>query len=149
MRAPFQVLVIPYRWEGDSLRYCVFHRSDWDQWQFVSGGGEDEETPQEAAKREAWEEACIQSSQWTALKSLCSIPAEAFSEECRRHWERGTYVVPEYAFGVACQEDITLSPEHTECVWLPYDEATKKLTWDSNRTALYELDCRMKELAGI
>ena len=81
MRAPFQVLVIPYRWEGDSLRYCVFHRSDWDQWQFVSGGGEDEETPQEAAKREAWEEACIQSSQWTALKSLCSIPAEAFSEE--------------------------------------------------------------------
>ena len=38
---------------------------------------------------------------------------------------------------------IKLSHEHTECVWLTYDEATKKLKWDSNRTALYELHCRL------
>ena len=29
--------------------YCVFHRADHDQWQFIAGGGEDNETPLAAA----------------------------------------------------------------------------------------------------
>ena len=33
----------------------------------------------------------------------------------------------------------------TDCVWLTYDEANQKLKWDSNRTALYELNCRLKK----
>ena len=59
MRAPFQVLIIPYRKTADGLRFCVFHRSDRDIWQFVSGGGEDDEAPPEAARRELFEETGI------------------------------------------------------------------------------------------
>ena len=55
MRAPFQILAIPYR-KGAECRFCVFHRADLDQYQFVAGGGEDAETPLEAAKREIKEE---------------------------------------------------------------------------------------------
>ena len=51
MRAPFQILAIPYRAEPE-LRFCVLHRADHDQYQFVAGGGEDRETEAEAAKRE-------------------------------------------------------------------------------------------------
>lgn len=72
------------------------------------------------------------------------IPATVISEKHRRHWDKDTYVIPEYTFGFECKEDIKLSHEHTECVWLTYDEATKKLKWDSNRTALYELHCRLE-----
>ena len=50
MRAAFQILAIPYRIIDGTPRYCVFHRADHDQWQFIAGGGEDEETPLEAAK---------------------------------------------------------------------------------------------------
>ena len=51
MRAAFQILSIPYRIINGTPRYCVFHRSDHDQWQFIAGGGEDNETSLESAKR--------------------------------------------------------------------------------------------------
>lgn len=31
-------------------------------------------------------------------------------------------------------------------VWLYYEDAKRKLTFDSNRTALYELNCRLTKL---
>ena len=55
MRAPFQILALPYRMNGEEPLYCIFRRADFDQWQFISGGGEDTETPMEAAIREILE----------------------------------------------------------------------------------------------
>lgn len=144
MRAAFQILAIPYRIIDGSPFYCVFHRADLDQWQFIAGGGEDNETPLGAARREAFEEGGVQSDRWVELRSLSYIPATVISERHRLHWDKDTYVIPEYTFGFECNEDITLSHEHTECVWLSYNEATNKLKWDSNRTALYELNCRLE-----
>ena len=74
------------------------------------------------------------------------VPVTIISEKRRLHWNKDTYVIPEYTFGFECREEnIKLSYEHTECVWLTYDEANQKLEWDSNRTALYELNCRLLE----
>jgi dATP pyrophosphohydrolase len=143
MRAAFQILSIPYRIIDDIPKYCVFHRADHDQWQFIAGGGEDNETPIQAAKREIFEEAGVQTSKLTELKSLAYIPVIIISEKHRQYWNKETYVIPEYAFGFECKEDIRLSNEHIECAWLTYDEAYKKLKWDSNRTALFELNCRI------
>ena len=146
MRAPFQILAIPYRIVDNSPKYCVFHRADNDQWQFIAGGGEDDETPLEATKRETIEEGGIQADKWMVLNSLSYIPVTIISEKCRRHWDKNTYVIPEYTFAFECQKDIYLSHEHTECVWLTYEEASQKLKWDSNRTALFELNCRLMAL---
>ena len=55
MRAPFQILAIPYRVTPE-LQFCVFHRADIDQYQFVAGGGENDEKPVDAAIREICEE---------------------------------------------------------------------------------------------
>ena len=63
MRAPFQILAIPYKYENGMPVYCVLHRSDYDQWQFIAGGGEDKETPKDAAKREIIEEKGIKAPQ--------------------------------------------------------------------------------------
>ena len=38
MRAPFQILAIPYRVVDGEVQYCVLHRADHDQWQFIAGG---------------------------------------------------------------------------------------------------------------
>lgn len=145
MRAPFQILAIPYRRGNGCPVYCVFHRADSHQWQFISGGGEGSETPVDAAKRETLEESGVQSNQWIALQSLAYLPVTVISPAARRHWDKDLFVIPEYTFGFWCQQEIRLSDEHTEYLWLPYEEALEKLKWDSNRTALYELHCRLGE----
>ena len=46
-RAPFNVLVFPYRLTNHGLEYAIFNRADAEEdfWQGLSGGGEDRETP--------------------------------------------------------------------------------------------------------
>ena len=52
-RAPFQVLVFPYKRTDSSIfQYAIFSRADYPCWQSIAGGGEDKETPLDAAKRE-------------------------------------------------------------------------------------------------
>jgi len=74
MRAPFQILAIPYRTKPD-LQFAVLHRADHDQWQFIAGGGKDEEIPREAAVREISEEAGITAGNLIELVSMIYIPA--------------------------------------------------------------------------
>ena len=143
MRAPFQILAIPYRVVEGTPSYCVFHRSDHDQWQFIAGGGEDRETPVEAAVREISEEGGVFGAKVIPLTSMCYIRADIFPKRHLYGWPKDMYVLPEYAFGFECTEEIRLSHEHTECVWLNFEDAYAKLQWDSNRTALYELHCRL------
>lgn len=145
MRAAFQILAIPYRLAEGCPLYGVLQRADGGQWQFIAGGGEGDETPAAAARREVLEEGGVETKQWIALQSLCYLPVTAISEQQRRHWDKHIYVIPEYAFGFACPQNIRLSREHTQCLWLPYEEAFSKLSWDSNRTALFELHCRLGE----
>lgn len=141
MRAPFQVLVLPYKISGAQRLFCIFRRADSGDWQFIAGGGEDNETPIEAARREAFEESGINAVNWKKLKSLSYLPVTVIQEKHRRNWDKDTYVIPEYTFGAEYPENITLSAEHTEYIWTTYEDAVKKLKWDSDRTALYELNC--------
>ena len=143
MRAPYQILAIPYCKVEDDLLFCVLHRADCDQWQFVAGGGEDGETVLQSAQREIFEEVGIKSDKIFQLTSMCYIPTNIFPDEYLKYWSPDTYIVPEYAFAFECNEDITLSHEHFEYQWLSYHDAYKKLYWDSNRTAIFELRCRL------
>ncbi len=143
-RAKFQVLIIPFRIDENGVpEFAITKRSDMDAWQFLSGGGEDDETPLQAAKREAIEEGDIPHDyELIELDSVASIPAVCFG--AHKEWGNSVYVVPEYTFGVDMKNrDLTLSSEHTELQWLKYEEASEKLTWDSNKTALWELNERI------
>jgi len=147
-RAPFQVLIILYQKNNETIRYCVFERAQpKNQTQFVAGGGEDEEVPMEAAARELWEETGVTVSSFLPLKSLCYIPANIFSTEQREIWGKELHVIPEYSFGaeVEATTDICLSDEHIGFKWATYEEARAVLKWDSNKTALYELDSILRD----
>ncbi len=145
-RAPFQVLVLPYRRTANTFEFAVFSRSDYECWQGVAGGGEDDETPLEAARREAYEEASIsRQTGFLPLQATCSVPVHIFAESAL--WDRNTFVIPQHSFGVDCTgQQISLSHEHTEVQWLCYAEAYERLTYDSNRTALWELNQRVRGL---
>jgi len=68
MRATFQVLVIPYILTNSEPEYAIFQTKQ-GYWQFIAGGGEDNETHLQAAKRESFEEAAIINDKYIALKS--------------------------------------------------------------------------------
>src|SRR5213596_768725 len=113
-RAAFQVLVIPYRtMENGEPRYLVYKRSDLDVWQWIAGGGEDEEKPEQTARREAREEANIsENARLIRLDSIASIPATDFADH--HLWGTQVYVIPEYSFGVEVKdEEVYLSSEHS------------------------------------
>src|SRR5204863_8938830 len=76
-RAAFQVLIIPYRIDADGQpRYLLFKRSDKNVWQWIAGGGEDDEEPEQTARREALEEAGIsQDGCFMGLDAMASLPA--------------------------------------------------------------------------
>ena len=131
-RARYQVLVIPYCIKASEAQFCLFRRSDMGIWQFIAGGGEDEDfSIVESAKREA-------------LEACCSIPSNCF-KNAEAMWGRECFVIPEYAFAVKVENtSLKLSHEHTEYNWMTYEEAKAALQYDSNKTALWELNRRIE-----
>jgi dATP pyrophosphohydrolase len=143
-RAPFQVIVFPFlRMAGGEHQYAIFRRRTHEMWQAISGGGEDAETPAQAAVRETFEEAGIVATHGlVALDSRGSIPKSIFAGS--HDWPKELFVVPEHAFGVRVDHDaVRISSEHREVAWLPFQEAHARLTWDSNKVALWELQERL------
>ncbi len=143
-RAPFQVLIIPFRAVGDEREFCLFFRRVEQFWHFICGGGEDDESILDAAHREADEEAGFgPDMDWYRLDTVAPIPVAHFEE--RRDWPDDTLVIPEYYFAIdAADHDIALSDEHTEFCWVNYATAMKMLYWDVNKTGLWELYQRLQ-----
>ncbi len=144
MREPYQILSIPYRIVNGIPLFCIIRRADHSYWQFIAGGGENGETPIQAAQRETIEEIGVEPKNIKQLTCVAYVPAEVIAESRRQHWDKNTYVIPEYSFAFECDSDPILSNEHTEYKWLTYDEARKLLKWDSNKVAMYEIDSIIK-----
>jgi len=144
-RAPFNVLVYPYRRVGQGeFEYALLKRAHAGFWQGVSGGGEDGETPLEAARRETYEETGIlPAAPLLQLDTVEPVPVTFFTDS--HLWGEEVYVIPQYAFGVQVEDkELTLSPEHTTYRWLRYEQADRLLAYDGNRTALWELNQRLR-----
>jgi dATP pyrophosphohydrolase len=145
MRAPFQVIVFPYRiTPSGTYQYAIFFRRTLrygDFWQAISGGGEDDETPLQAAVREVYEEGGLsEETEFIRLDSMATIPAP---QAAGMLWGPDVLVVPEYAFGAdAAGQEIVLSQEHDAYRWVDYKTAQQLLRFDSNKNALWELDFR-------
>lgn len=142
MRRPKQVLVFLYKKVKNEYLYCIFLRTG-GEWQGVSGGVEDDESLVDTAKREVFEETGNVVSDIIELSSVTSIPVVDVVGDFR--FGNDVYVVTEYSFGTYCDGDIKLSSEHNEYKWLSYDEAIKYLKYDSNKTALWELNERLSK----
>ena len=146
-RAPFNVMVYPYIEVADSeFEYALLKRADNGAWLGVSGGGEDGETIIEAARRETLEEAGIDAgSAFIRLDTVEPLPVTLFNVS--HPWDKNLYIVPQYTFGVRVTDRrIVLSHEHSEYGWFTYDVAYDLIIYDDARTALWELDRRVRGL---
>lgn len=143
MRRPYQILVFPYFKKNGDYYYAIFKRKDLKVWQGIAGGGEEGENPPETAQREAFEEAGISmDSHYLRLSAISTIPADKISG---LKWDKQVVMIPEFAFGVEVfSQDLKIEQEHTQLSWCKEENALKKLEWDSNKSALWELNYRLK-----
>ena len=149
MRAPYQILVFPFFKQNNEILFCLFKREDLIVCQGIAGGGVDGDSPILTANREASEEAGIPNeSKIFKLDSISSIPVVNISGFI---WGPNTLVIPEYSFGAELiSKEISISREHTIYEWVNYEQALERLNWDSNKTALWELNHRItNNIIGI
>lgn len=127
-----------------SIEYALLKRIDDGLWQAITGGGEDQETPLEAARRETREESGVPpTSPFLQLDTIESVPVSEFRNSAI--WGEDIYVIPQYCFGVMVEDfEIAISPEHTEYKWVPYEEARQLLNFTGEKTALWELDKKVR-----
>ena len=142
-----QIHVYLYRKkEGDIYEFAIFQRSDnqlW--WQGISGGVEEGETIEQAARREIFEEAGISSHQpLYLLESISYLPTYIFDDEIQEKWGEDIVVIPMYFFAMPFDGKIKLSYEHSDFQWLRYKEAKELVYFDDQKTALWELKERLK-----
>lgn len=102
-------------------------------WQPVCGGVEDNESLEEAALREVFEEAGISN-----IKSIIDL-SYTFSYKETKNGE--LMDMQDYCFAVEVSNitNIILSDEHEEFKWCSYDEALQYLKWEHNLIALEKL----------
>lgn len=144
-RQPKQAHIFLYRKTEEGYQYALFQRADMPEcWQGICGGLEDAETLEEGARREIYEEAGISGSfPLYQLESISYLPDDVFSEKAREQWGSGVVVVPMFFFAMPFDGEIVLSHEHTEVRWLPYEEAYRKIYFQDQKIALYELNERL------
>lgn len=145
MRQPYETLIFPYKKEKNEIQFAIFLRKDMKFWQGICGGGEEGETILETAKRETYEETGIKNnSYFMQLDTITTIPVVSITGKFT--WGDDVFLVKEYCFGVdATGQEIKLSKEHIEFRWLNYEEAKQLLKYDSDKTALWELNERLKK----
>lgn len=141
-RQPKQVHIYLFRKRNNQWEYLIFHRADMPGcWQGVCGGLENEETPEEGARRELFEEVGVTDSlPLHPLESISYLPDNIFSPKARALWGKQTVVVPMYFFAMPFSGEVTLSHEHSEVCWLPYEEAHNLIYFNDQKVALYELN---------
>ena len=143
-RQPINVHIYLFRQNKNEFEYAIFHRADDEKcWQGVSGGVEDNETPEQAALRETHEEAGTPIIMpLYRLDTMCFIPSVLFPDHVK--WGNDVVVCPMYFFAVNFDGEIILSREHTEFKWMLYKEAEKLVYWQDQKNALWELDQRLQ-----
>jgi dATP pyrophosphohydrolase len=144
VRQPAQVVVYPFRVTADGPEYAIFRRADDGCWQGVAGGVEAGEDLVTAARRETVEEAGLVGGSMYRLDMVSGVARIWFAAS--RYWPDDLYIVTKHHFAldVGDSAPVVLSHEHSEFRWASYDEAAAGLSYDDDRTALWELDARLR-----
>ena len=141
MRQPVQVLVYPSRVVCSGREYLLLRRiaSRGGHWQGVTGGVEDDESLEETAKRELFEETGFVSSALKQTEYSYSFPIR---DEWRDMYAAGVETIVEYVFVAVVDsgQEPAITWEHDEWQWCSCSQALRLLKWPENIEALKRCD---------
>src|SRR3990172_1096582 len=125
-------IVVYYELRG-TIEYLLLHYPA-GHWDFSKGKLEKGESNQEAALRELAEE--------TGIQEVEILPEfqESFSYFFTDYDGKKTHKTVDFFVGKVHDKKVTLSFEHQGYVWLPYQEALKKLTYQNAKDLLQKVN---------
>lgn len=128
--------IVIFRQLKDQREYLLLHYPS-GHFDFPKGHVEAGETEHETAYRELQEE--------TAIKEIVWI--EGFRHKINYTYHRGADVMSKdviFFLARTTQKKVVLSHEHKGSIWLPYEEALKKITFDTARGLLKKAEGFLK-----
>jgi dATP pyrophosphohydrolase len=143
-KQPVSALIVIYT---PLLEVLLLERADYPgYWQSVTGSRDGEETLNDTAVREVFEETGIDArlyklTDWRKQNVYDIYP------KWQHRYPPGTTHNTEHVFSLELPErlPVKLSPrEHLSCMWLPWNEAADKVFSPSNRSAILELPERAR-----
>jgi bis(5'-nucleosidyl)-tetraphosphatase len=122
--------LIVYRRESEGLQFLLLHYPG-GHWDFPKGHVEHgDQSEHDTARRELKEETGI-----TQVELSTGYKESMYYEFNRGPFERVKKIVV-YFLGETKENAVELSFEHQGCVWMPYDEALERLTYENAKDLL-------------
>jgi bis(5'-nucleosidyl)-tetraphosphatase len=121
--------VVVYYMRGEQPVYLLLQYSNGAHWDFAKGKIEAGETKQDAALRELHEEAGLQA---TIVPGFEYSFAYTYARKNGAQARKTVY----FFIGIVHSANVVLSSEHTHYIWLPYDQALERLTFDTAKQLL-------------
>ncbi|MBI2550450.1 NUDIX domain-containing protein [Candidatus Woesearchaeota archaeon] len=120
-------------------RYLLLHYGS-GHWDFIKGHIEGNETEEETLRREAREESGL-----TDLRII-----SGFREKVSYFYRKEGETVPKdviflLAKTSSAEKEVKLSFEHSEYVWLGFEDAVKKVTYSNSKEVLKKADSFLKK----
>jgi len=141
-KQPLSALVVIYT---TALEVLLLERADHPgYWQSVTGSRDDDEPLSQTAAREAFEETGLDAGRFRLSDWHYQNVYEIYPV-WRHRYAPGVTQNTEHVFGLELPEvqAVKLSPrEHSNYIWLPWQEAADKVFSPSNRAAILQLPQR-------
>lgn len=120
--------IVIYRMEKSKIEFLLLHYPS-GHWDFVKGKMEKNETMRETAIRETKEE--------TGISDI--ILVDNFKESIKYDFLHNDETINKkvvFFLGETRTKSIHLSHEHLDCIWLDYNNAMEKITFENARNIL-------------
>lgn len=119
--------IITFAHKNHEIKYLILHYLS-GHWDFPKGKLEENETNQQAAARELQEETGLSAQLIPGFQESLSY---TFKERGKLIRKTVTFFV-----GITDEQPVRLSREHTGYLWLPYEKAHEKLTYQNAKDLL-------------
>jgi bis(5'-nucleosidyl)-tetraphosphatase len=132
--------IIVYRIENEHIQYLLLQYSA-GHWDFAKGKIEAGETKEDAALRELYEESGLSTKIQPGFEENFSY---IFHDYDKQLTQKTVY----FFVGKVIDDNVVLSREHIDYIWLPYKDALQKLTYNNAKSVLKKANGFLKKLNG-